>query len=294
MLLKYIFLFISLFVAVFASEIQNYKFNDIKEDDTKSAIKNWLDGSFGVKPYKVNYILPYAAREGDYKSYVLSDEYKSVEAELQVSLMLNVGNNLFGLDESYYVSYTHQAFWQLYAESSPFRETTYNPELFVIFPIQDDNSMLHMRSLKVAYAHRSNGQGSTEDDTIPDGCYNPGNRSRSVNYFYTTLRLQHETLITDITAWVPVFSSMDDNPDLMDYTGYSSLKFHYFIDKHMITLMGRINITNGNGAIESTYSYPLRNSGAYLYAKIFSGYTESLIDYDNYITKFSIGFSFSR
>ena len=32
MLLRYIFLFMILFVGVFASEIQNYKFNDTKED----------------------------------------------------------------------------------------------------------------------------------------------------------------------------------------------------------------------------------------------------------------------
>ena len=257
MKVKSIFLFLLVGVIVFANELETYKFSDVKNDDEQKAIKGWLDGSFGVKPYRVNYILPYAAREGDYKSYVLTDEYKSVEAELQVSLMLNVGSNLFGLDENYYVSYTHQAFWQLYAESSPFRETTYNPELFVIFPIIDDDSIFHMKSLKVAYAHRSNGQGSTEGTNIPDNCYNPGNRSRSVNYFYSTLRLQHKTLITDISAWVPIFSSLDDNPDLMDYTGYTSLKFHYFLDKHMITLMGRANITNGRGAVEGTYSYPL-------------------------------------
>ncbi len=286
MAVRFFLLFILGCVALFATEL--------KTDDEQKAIKSWLDGYFGVKPYKVNYILPYAAREGDYKSYVLSDEYKSVEAELQVSLMLNVGKNLFDLDESYYLSYTHQAFWQLYAESSPFRETTYNPELFVIFPIKDDDSIFHMKSLKIAYAHRSNGQGSTKDTTIPAGCYNPGNRSRSINYFYTTLRLQHEAFFTDIMAWVPIFSSMDDNPDIMDYTGYSSVKFSYFLDKHMITIMGRMNITNGRGTVEGTYSYPIRNSGAYLYMKIFSGYAESLIDYDNYITKFSIGFSFSR
>jgi phospholipase A1 len=291
--MKYIFLLL-VPMMIFSNELKTYEFDDLKNNDEKKAIKSWLNNSSVIKPYKVNYILPFAAREGKYKSYVLTDKYKSIEVELQVSLMLAVGNDIFGLDENYYVSYTHQAFWQLYAKSSPFRETTYSPEVFVIFPIEDYDSIFHMRSLKIAYAHRSNGQGSTEDVIMPKNCYNPGNRSRGINYFYLTLRLQHKTLITDINAWVPIFGSLKDNPDLMDYTGYTSLKVNYFFKKHMITLMGRANFMNGRGAIESTYSYPMRNSGVYLYAKIFSGYTESLIDYDNYITKFSIGFSFSR
>jgi len=290
--MRYFLIFICFGIALYANNVETFTTDDIKNKDEKNSMQSWLDSDFGLKPYKVNYILPYAARAGDYKSYVLTDEYKSVEAELQVSLKLSVGSDLFGLGEVYYLSYTHQAFWQLYAESAPFRETTYNPELFVVFPIYDD-SKFGMRSLKIAFAHRSNGQGSSEDVDFPDGCYNPGNRSRSVNYFYSTLRLQHKTLITDLTAWVPIFSSMDDNPDLMDYTGYTSLKFSYFYNKSLITLMGRANITNGRGAVETTYSYPLVKN-VYLYGKIFSGYTESLIDYDNYITKFSIGFSFSR
>jgi len=293
-MVRYIFVLLIFVVFVFADEKYNIKTKHIKNTDEKNSMQSWLDSDFGVKPYKVNYILPYSAREGIYKSYVPTDHYKSVEAELQVSLKLEVGSDLFGLNEKYYVSYTHHAFWQLYAESAPFRETTYNPEVFVVFPVFDEDSVFGLRSIKVAYAHKSNGQGSNEGIDYPPGCYNPGNRSRSVNYFYSTFRFQHKTLVTDISAWVPIFSTLDDNPDLMDYTGYSSLKFYYFIDKHMVTLMGRVNITNGRGAIEGTYSYPLGDSGAYIYTKIFSGYTESLIDYDNYITKFSVGFSFSR
>jgi len=291
--MKYCFIiFFSVFF-IYADEVQTCKLDDINNENEKKAMNSWLDSDFGLKPYRANYILPYATRDGYYKSYILTDHYKNVEAELQVSLKLEVGSNLFGLDETYYASYTHQAFWQLYAESAPFRETTYNPECFVVFPIKDKDSRFGLRSIKLAFAHRSNGQGSNKDVNYPKNCYNPGNRSRSVNYVYSTIRLQHKTLITDLTAWIPIFSTMDDNPDLMDYTGYTSLKFSYFLDKSFITLMGRANITNGLGAAELTYSYPLLDS-VFLYGKLFTGYTESLIDYNNYITKFSIGFSFSR
>ena len=300
MLSKIILMLLVVSVNVFAKNenktATTIETEDISNMQTKKSMKNSLNDSFGLTPYKTNYILPFGYREsGEYKSYVKSDEYVNYEAELQVSLKLFLGSNLFGLDELYYASYSHQAFWQIYTDSSPFRETTYNPEAFVIFPILDTSSFLQMRSLKFAVAHRSNGQGNNENVVYVNPEDNPGNRSRSINYLYTTLSLQHDTLITDLSAWVPFPGSenLNDNPDLMKYIGYSSVKFSYFMGKHMFTLMGRASLETGMGAVEATYSYPLMD-GAFLYTKIFSGYAESLIDYDNYITKFAIGFSFSR
>ena len=47
--------------------------------------------------------------------------------------------------------------------------------------------------------------------------------------------------------------------------------------------------------IEANYSYPiLGRDDLFLYAKFFDGYGESLIDYNNKITKFGIGISISR
>jgi len=278
------------------SELQTCEVEDIKNLESKTAMENWLDGNFGLKPYRVNYLLPYGYRDGEYKEYTPADQYTNIEAELQVSLKLNVGNNFFGLHEKYYLSYSHKAFWQIYSKSSPFRETIYNPEAFVVIPIFDNVSIFQIRSLKFALAHRSNGQGNIEEvSTIKAVNSGLQNQSRSINYIYSEVTLQHDTFITEFKLWVPLpeDDATNDNPDLMDYTGYSSFKFSYFLHKHMFTLDTRTNISTGYGAVEFAYSYPLIKD-TYLYAKIFSGYGESLIDYDNYITKFSIGFSFSR
>ncbi len=287
------FLFLS--VAVFASdintkkghEVEKYEVNEIEDIEAKKAMKKWLNRDFGLKPHKVNYILPFAYREGDYKSYVLTDEYRNIEAELQVSLKLYLGTSLLGLDESYYLAYSHQAFWQIYSDSSPFRETNYNPEGFIEFPIINKDSFVNMKSIKLGVAHISNGQGSS--NVISQ------NRSRSLNYLYTEFAFQHDTLLTEILLMGPFPGTANDldNPDIMDYLGYASIKFNYFKAKHMFTLMGRGNLSTGYGAVESTYSYPLIDN-AYFYTKVFSGYGESLIDYNNCITKFSVGFSFSR
>jgi len=239
--------------------------------------------------------MPYAYREDPYKSYN-SVAYNNIEAELQVSLKLGVGSNLFGLNEKYYLAYTHKAFWQIYTESSPFRETNYTPEAFVVFPVSDMTSMFQVRSLKFALAHTSNGIGETHDATIYTYHYeDPDNLSRSLNYVYGEATFQHETLITELRLHLrlPESRTDDDNPDYMKYYGFSRVKLSYFMQKHMITAMARGNFFSGKGAFETTYSYPIMND-TYIYAKIFTGYGESRIDYNNYITKLSIGFSFSR
>jgi phospholipase A1/A2 len=157
------------------------------------------------------------------------------------------------------------------------------------------DSIFNVKSIKLGLAHTSNGQGSNTNATYSNPADDPGNRSRSLNYMYSEFAFQYETLLTEFRLMSPFPGTADDtdNPDIVDYIGYTSIKFNYFTGKQMFTLMGRGNFTTGYGAVEATYSYPLIDD-AYLYMKIFSGYGESLIDYNNYITKFSIGFSFSR
>ena len=298
--MRTVFLLLLVSMTLFGVEIKNEKnieLENVRFDDVEAikAMNNWLDGVFGLQPNKVNYLMPYAYRETAYKSYD-SVVYKNIEAELQVSLKMGIGSDLFGLGEKYYLSYSHKAFWQIYTDSSPFRETNYNPEAFVVFPIFDKESIFQLRSLKFGIAHNSNGQPESHDTASYTYHYeDPANMSRSLNYIYTEATLQHNTLVTDLRVWarLPESKEADDNPDIMEYTGFTEVKFTYFLQKHVMTLMARGNIMKGQGALEATYSYPLLND-TYVYAKVFTGYGESLIDYDNYITKFAIGFSFSR
>ena len=300
-MIKIFFLALLLTTGVLASandivDKEQIELHEIPDKKAKDSMDDWLEGRFGLKPHYVNYLLPFGYTEQDYKSYVDSDEYGDVEAQLQVSFKINIANDVFGLGEKYYLSYSQRSFWQIYEESSPFRETNYNPEAFVVFPISDHTTDFHLRSVTLAYAHLSNGQGQTHDKILYTYAHeDPNNRSRGIDNFYVNFRFQHNTLITDLKVWSPAIEDKDtsDNPDIMDYLGYAKLKFTYFWGDNMFSLMGRGNPDTGKGAAEVTYSYPLVN-GTYLYAKVFTGYGESLIDYNNHLTKFSLGFSFSR
>jgi len=182
--LRYILILLFLYTALFSddidskkgSEVEKYEVSEIEDVEAKKGMQKWLNRDFGLKPHKVNYILPYAYREGVYKSYVPTDEYRNIEAELQVSLKLYLGTGFFGLNESYYLAYSHQAFWQIYSDSSPFRETNYNPEGFIVFPVLRKDSIFNMMSIKLCLAHTSHGQGENNDVISATPAANPGNR----------------------------------------------------------------------------------------------------------------------
>jgi phospholipase A1 len=284
---------ILIFLASFVYAEKEMKLDNVTDMETKASMEDWLEHNFGLRPYRTNYLLPFCYADKPYATNLPDVDYSNFEVELQISLMLKVGTDLFGLKERYYLSYTQHSFWQLYIDSSPFRETNYNPEAFVIFPVSHKNAYFNLRSVKLAFAHQSNGQPDTSDVVFEEN-KKLGNLSKSINYLYTTVRLQRQSLLLDLKAWyrIPEDPESDDNPDIMQYLGYTSAKMTYFYGNNMFTALGRLNFSTGRGAFEATYSYPLIHNN--FYAKFFTGYTESLIDYDKYITKLSVGFSFSR
>ncbi|MDD5157218.1 phospholipase A [Sulfurimonas sp.] len=290
---KIVFVVLIMSFSLFGLET-NSKFDigPVENNESREYMINWSDGAFELKPHKVNYVMPLSYVDARFKKEDPNAyQYKSIETEMQVSLKLNIGSNLLGLNERYFLAYTHRSLFQLYAHSSPFRETNYNPEGFAVFPVTGNKE--NLKSITLALAHMSNGR--PENSNYKYISDDPDNLSRSVNYTYLNFAFQHDSLITDLKFWtaLPENKKENNNPDIMSYYGDASLKFTYFLNKHMFTLMGRTSLTHGHGAVESTYSYPLRN-GVFAYAKIFSGYGDSMIDYNNYVNRFSLGFAFSR
>jgi phospholipase A1 len=287
--------------------LQDKKFlqsiDDLNDTDAEVILKKRVRGLFGLKPYEDNYLLPFAYREGVYTSYNPSDVYKNIEAEMQISLQYDAYTNLFGLDETYSFSYTQKSMWQIYTKSSPFRETNYNPEFFISFPIYHSSDTLSLKMLRFSISHQSNGQGnitkldynvSLQGDDFQESWVE--NRSRSWNYATAMAMLQHKSLFIMLKGWYRFKDGADDdNPDLIDYLGHGEMSLYFPYNKALMKAKWRQNFITGKGAIEGSYSYPFANQeNVYWYAKIFSGYGETLIDYNNYITKFALGFSFSR
>jgi len=104
-----------------------------------SVIANLLqehDNPFTLYPYDTNYLVytdTSSINKDAIKSYDWADNARHDEVEFQLSLGFPIWRGIAGDNSLLGASYTQKSFWQLSnrAESSPFRETNYEPQIFI-------------------------------------------------------------------------------------------------------------------------------------------------------------------
>lgn len=244
---------------------------------------------FTLMAHKPNYILlaaynasgydpdPYRTRAGG------SLDVDDTEVQFQVSIKTPLAVGLLGNRMDLYAGYTNHSFWQLYNDASaPFRETNHEPEIWAQFnPGWKAFGITNTTNL-LGLVHQSNGRG--------------GELSRSWNRIYAAFVFEKGNWALAFKPWyrIPEDSEDDDNPDITDYLGHHELRAIYKSGNHVFSAMSRNNIESGfsKGAVELSWSFPL---GDYPYLKgyvqYFSGYGESLIDYDSYVNRIGVGFA---
>ncbi|MGY6588420.1 MAG: phospholipase A [Wenzhouxiangella sp.] len=206
----------------------------------------------------------------------------SVESSLRLSLRTKLWDNPVGDNGDIWFAYTQTAFWQSYnsSESSPFRETNYMPEIFSVWRVGvpvTDRWTWEMVSLGLK--HQSNGRGSVLG------------LSRSWNRLYANFGFTAENTEVYIRPWVRVFrEDPDDNSDIEDFLGYGDLQIIRHFNGNRLEFTGRLNPSTGKGMAELGYHFPLVGD-LHGYFSIFSGYGESLIDYNHRQTAVTAGFS---
>ncbi len=252
-----------------------YKMKDF--NPRKEALANYLGteksyNPFGISTHNLSYFMPI--------SYNFSKrDYKSTETKFQVSLKKTLFENLLGLNESYNIGYTQVSWWQLYKHSSPFRETNYQPEFFINFPISGHDIFENLKNVRVGLLHESNGQ----DDP----------KSRSWNRIYLSNAWFFGDFVFIPRVWlrIPEKSSEDDNPDIEKYLGNFDINLAYAQDKYFINILWRnnLNFANNRGAVEISGAYKISNNGLYIYTQYFNGYGESLIEYNKSSSRLSSG-----
>ena len=253
------------------------KTSDVQTQDT---IRQMSQSLYNIKAYKTNYIIPASYRVDGYYAPNNSNEPRTVETEFQISMKYDYAANVVNLGEIYSISYTQKSFWQAYSTSAYFRESNYNPEMFVTVPTSSMDDAKFVKAIKLGLAHMSNGMGGVDE--------------RSWNYAESSIFFQYRNLFTELKLWTRLPDVRDYNPDLIDYLGHGELEFTLPYNKNLFKLMVRSNFNN-HAAVNLSYSHPLfGRDDLFLYLKGFSGYGESLIDYNNYVNKIGIGISISR
>jgi phospholipase A1/A2 len=247
---------------------------------------------FTLMAHKPNYILVGAYNSVGYDPTLYKEQYDDpsytlddAEAQFQISIKAPLAINLFDTFDIY-AAYTNRSFWQVYNtdESSPFRETNHEPELWFQFNPDWEFWGFINAANTIGIVHQSNGQG--------------GYLSRSWNRVYANFMIERGNFALSFKPWIRLSEDddNDDNPDITDYLGNYELRAAYKYKEHVFSLMSRNNLQSGfsQGAVEASWSFPLWDY-PYLngYIQYFGGYGESLIDYDSYVNRIGIGISLS-
>jgi len=232
-----------------------------------------LQNALGIELYKFNYLLPVT-----YAKNIPNDSRKSVETKFQISLAKPLFYDVFGLRESLVAAYTQTSWWQITKKSSPFRETNYQPEIFLNFASPKYLEQIGVKNLKFGLLHESNGR--------------DGTNSRSWNRAYVQGDLVYGDLTISPRVW-SVIGEKNDNKEILNYIGHGDLRLSYKLNDQIFSLMLRNNLhfdKTNKGAAEISYMFPIFSSGVYGYLQYFTGYGESLIDYDRHTDKVGLGF----
>jgi outer membrane phospholipase A len=197
-----------------------------------------------------------------------------------------------GFLDNLYFAYTQLSIWDLTAESRPFRDTSYQPQLF--YYLADTGwraSWFTRMGIAAGVGHESNGKG--------------GDDSRGLNTVFVRPTWEFGDL--DAYHWVVspkfyVYAGKSDNPDIADYRGYVDLLVKYgSADGWQLATTLRKGTKHWYGSIDAQLTYPLAKLlgssawGGYLWVGYFNGYGEDLLDYNvrqHWIAR--IGYSIAR
>lgn len=249
-----------------------------------SIIANLLekhDNPFVLYPYENNYLLYTLTSDLNteaIETYNWSDKAKKDEVKFQLSLAFPLWRGILGDNSVLAASYTQRSWWQLSnrGASSPFRETDYEPQVFLGWATDYSLAGWTLRDVELGLNHQSNGRSEPT--------------SRSWNRVYARLMAENGNFLAEVKPWFRLSENAnnDDNPDITKYMGYGRLKLGYMVGDSIFSVQGNYNWNTGYGGAELAWSYPISEHVRF-YTQVFSGYGESLIDYNHNQTRFGVG-----
>jgi phospholipase A1 len=249
-------------------------------------------GTFNFIGYRPNFMLPvhYTDRinrnpQSPTREAVSLPDYQQIEAKLQISIRTKIAQGVLLPDADLWFGFTQQALWQLWNArgSAPFRNTDYEPELIYIVPIPPGMQPLPggwlWKFVQVGAAHQSNGQAKP--------------LSRSWNRVYLGAGIERGDYSIVVRSARRLPEDDDDNPDLTDWRGRGDVLVQWTPGLATASLLWRTTFKELNrGSLQADWTYPVESDqphGLRWYVQLFTGYGETLTDYNFRQTSLGLG-----
>ncbi|MDB5770561.1 MAG: phospholipase [Burkholderiales bacterium] len=243
----------------------------------------YKQGLFLFRPHHENYLLianysssPNEAPFSPFRGLAPEvGNLSRVEMKYQLGFKMKLLEDVSTQRADLWFGYTQQSNWQAYNRkaSSPFRDTNYQPELMGVLPVDFRLAGMRARFVNLGVVHQSNGQALS--------------LSRSWNRIYAQIGMEQGNFTLVARIWKQLGNN-SDNPDILDYMGYGDVAGTYRWKEHELSLIARHNFRTGRGAIRAGWAFPL---AMHLkgYVEAFSGYGQSLLDYNHSQATIGIG-----
>jgi phospholipase A1 len=236
--------------------------------------------------------LPASPAEG--RTAVVAEDYRTTEARIQLSARIKVARNLLtrsddARSDSIWFGFTQQSHWQVFTarQSRPFRTTDYEPEAMYLYPSDVGLPFgWRLRYAGVGLSHQSNGSRL------------PHSRSWNRGFLMAGMELGERFSIEGRLWKRAAERGNDDNPDIVARIGRGELTGTWHAD-HVNTFSATLRHTlrpQGNGSVRLEYFRAVgQGTRAWnlndlrLHAQLFSGYGDSMLDYNRRRNVFSLG-----
>lgn len=254
-------------------------------------------GVFNFTGYRPNFILPLhyttsinRAPQSPTQAVSPRPNYKHVEAEFQLSVRTKLLQDVGLPGGDLWAGFTQNSFWQVYNDknSKPFRNTDYEVEMMYVVPVPQSWRQLpfgvQWRVGQLGLAHQSNGQSD------------PLSRSWNRAYLSTGFERGDWSLIYKFNRRFTEDRIDDNNPDLVRLRGRNEFALNWTPGAQTYSLTARSSLQNAHtGSLKFEFTTPIfrqQPNGIRWYIKLFSGYGETLTDYNFKQTSVGAGISF--
>lgn len=249
----------------------------------------------GYQPISLSWITSNGANGAN--TATATEVYGDNEARIQLSVRTKMAQGLLTggreqLRDSLWFGYSQQSYWQLFngGLSRPFRSTDHEPEVTYIYPSRLQLPLgWQLRYTGISAVHQSNGQSQplsrSWNRTVLMAGFEKGNDYTLQAKFWRRMKED---------------PANDDNPDIVDLIGRAELAGSWNVDKNNtlgFTLRHALR-ADANGSVRFDWYRTLGNggqpsgkSGLRFHTRLFTGYGDSLIDYNRRRTVLSLGLS---